>query len=50
MLVFNSIKGILTLKGFPMLMKEVVEILECGDLRSFRVVEYVRCIERYSQI
>jgi hypothetical protein len=31
-------------------MKEIAEIIECGNLEMFRVVEYVKCIERYSQI
>jgi hypothetical protein len=48
MLVFNSRRRSLKLPGFPMLMKEIVEILECGELPDYRVVEYVRSIEKYS--
>jgi hypothetical protein len=48
MLVFNSRRRSLKLQGFPMLMKEIVEILECGELNDYRVAEYVRSIERYS--
>lgn len=47
-LVFNSEKKVLKFPGFPMLMKEIAEILECGRLSEYRVVEYVECIERYS--
>lgn len=41
MLVFNCHNKILNFKGFPMLMKEIVEILECGSLTDYRVIEYV---------
>ena len=47
---FNSRRNVLKLSGFPMLMKEVVEILECGQLRDYRIVEFVEHIERYSNI
>lgn len=29
-------------------MKEIVEILESGELNDYRVIEYVRSIEKYS--
>ena len=49
-LVFNSYRRILQLKGFPMLMKEIAEIFECGNLLEFRTIDFVRNLERYSQI
>jgi hypothetical protein len=38
--------------GFPSLMKEATEILECGKLseNNFRAIEYVKCIEKYCSI
>jgi hypothetical protein len=48
MLVFNNRRGVLKLDGFPVLMKEIVEIIECGYLQKFRVIEYVKSIESYS--
>jgi len=37
--------------GFPGLMKEVAEILECGPLNDqFRAIEYVNAIERFAQV
>ena len=48
LLVFNSNRSILKLKGYPMLAKEAVEIIECGELKDYRVVEYVKSIEKYS--
>jgi hypothetical protein len=49
-LVFNSRKGILELPGFPMLMKEIAEIFESGNLTDYRLIDYIASIERYSQI
>lgn len=48
LLVFNSPRRVLKLKGYPMLAKEIVEIVECGELMSYRAIEYVRSIEKYS--
>jgi len=48
MLVFNSRRRILKLPHFPFLMKEIAEIIECGSIGEYRVVEYVKSIERYS--
>lgn len=50
LLVFNSDRRILTLKGFPMLAKEIVEMIECGQLIDFRAIEYLRSVEKYSQV
>ena len=33
-----------------MLMKEIAEIFECGNLLEFRTIDFVRNLERYSQI
>jgi len=41
--VFNSERRILKMPGFPCLMKEVAEIIECGDIDSqkYRSVEFI---------
>jgi hypothetical protein len=51
-LVFNSKRRVLKMPGFPCLLKETAEILECGPLNTeeFRAVEFVQCIERYASI
>lgn len=47
-LVFNSAKSILKLDGFPALLKESCEIIECGRLADFSVVNFVQAIEKFS--
>jgi hypothetical protein len=49
-LVFNSTKGILHLDGFPALLKESCEIIECGRLSDFTVASFVQAIEKFSHI
>ena len=49
-LVFNSRQRVLEMSGFPMLMKEIAEIFESGNLLDFRCIDYVRSIQRYSSI
>lgn len=49
-LVFNSNKRILKLDGFPALLKENCEIVECGRLFEFSVVHFVRAIETFGSI
>jgi hypothetical protein len=41
-LVFNSKRRVVKMPGFPGLMKEIAEILECGTLtRDFRAIEFI---------
>ena len=40
-LVFNSRKHVLEFPGFPMLMKEVAEIFESGNLAEYRVIDFI---------
>ena len=49
-LVFNGNKRILKLDGFPALLKENCEIVECGRLFEFSVVHFVRAIEKFGSI
>eukprot|EP00347_Sterkiella_histriomuscorum_P009296 403341746 len=49
-LVFNSRQEILEFQGYPMFQKEIAEIFECGRLQNFRVIDFIRIIERYSAI
>ena len=51
-LVFNSKRRVLKMPGFPCLLKETAEILECGPLNTedFRALEFVQCIEKYASI
>ena len=50
-MVFNSKRRVLKMPGFPGLLKEIAEILECGPLNDeFRAIEYVNAIERYAQV
>jgi hypothetical protein len=49
-LVFNSWRGILEFPGFPMLMKEIAEIFESGNLQDYQCIDFISSIERYSQI
>jgi len=49
-LVFNSRRRILELPGFPMLMKEIAEIFESGDLMQYRAIDFIRSMERFSSI
>jgi hypothetical protein len=50
MLVFNSRRRVLKIPKIPCLMKEIAEIIECGIIENYRVVEYVKSIERYSAV
>ena len=43
-LVFNSRKRILEFSGFPMLMKEIAEIFESGNLLDYRCIDFVSSI------
>ena len=50
-LVFNSKRRVIKMPGFPCLLKEIAEIIECGPLDdSFRAIEYIKAIERYASI
>lgn len=50
-LLFNSKRRVVKLPGFPSLMKEIAEIIECGPLtHEFRSIEFVKAIERYASI
>lgn len=51
-LAFNSKRRVLKMPGFPCLLKETAEILECGPLNTedFRAIEFVQCIEKYASI
>ena len=50
MMVFNSERGIMTMKGIPMMMKEVAEFFECGKLLDYRLIDFLRTLEKYSSI
>ena len=49
-LVFNSIRRVLRLDGFPAMLKDRAEFLECGELRTFRVTKFITAIERFGNI
>jgi hypothetical protein len=49
-MVFNSRRRVLELPGYPMLMKEIAEIFESGDLLQYRSVDFIESIERFSSI
>ena len=49
-LVFNSTRKVLELPGYPMLMKEIAEIFESGQLLRYKVIDFISSIERYSSI
>lgn len=48
--VFNSRRRVLEMEGFPMLMKEIAEIFESGNLLDFTCIDFVSSIQRYSSI
>ena len=47
LMVFDSERRILNLSGFPCLMRESAEIVECGCLNQFRVVEMGGVLGRF---
>ena len=49
-LVFNSHRRLLELQGFPMLMKEIAEIFECGELSQYRAIDFLAQSEKFAQI
>jgi hypothetical protein len=49
-LVFNSERRVLEMPGFPMLMKEIGEFFESGNLQQYRCVDFVTSLQRYSSI
>ena len=49
-LVFNSIRRVLRLDGFPAMLKDRAEFLECGELTTFRVTKFITAIERFGNI
>lgn len=49
-LVFNSARRVLKMDGFPALLKENCEIIECGRLADFAVIDFVRACEKYGAI
>lgn len=50
-LLFNSKRRVVKMPGFPSLMKEVAEIIECGPLtEEYRPIEFIRAIERFASI
>ena len=49
-LVFNSERRVLEFPGFPMLMKEIAEFFESGNLQQYRCVDLVTSLQRYSSI
>ena len=46
-LVFNSTRRVLKCDGFPSYLKQIAEIVECGELSKFRKVEFVQTISRF---
>jgi len=40
----------LELEGFPMLMKEIAEFFESGNMLDYSCIDYVSSIQRYSSI
>jgi hypothetical protein len=49
-LTFNSKRRVLKMPGYPMFMKEIAEIFECGQLEDFRQIDFIKCFERYASI
>ena len=49
-LVFNSKRRVLKTNGFPVLFKEIAEILECGDICDYRSVEFIQSVEKFASI
>lgn len=50
-LLFNSKRRVVKMPGFPSLMKEIAEFIECGPMtQDFRPIEFIRAIERYASI
>jgi hypothetical protein len=49
-LAFNCFRNVLKLDGFPALLKESCEIIECGRLMDFSSVKFVRSIEKFGSI
>ena len=49
-LVFNSARRVLRMDGFPAILKNRAEFLECGELRTFRVTKFIAAVERFGNI
>jgi len=53
-LVFNSHRRVLKMKGYPPLMKEIAEIIEVGQIDNskqlFRPIEFIQCFQKYHSI
>lgn len=49
-LVFNSHRGLLEMRGFPYLEKEIAEILESGRIQDFCPIQYIKTIEKFASI
>lgn len=47
-LVFNSRRRILEMPGFPVLMREIAEIFECGNILKYRCIDFISNLQRYS--
>ena len=46
-LVFNSNRRVLKCDGFHSYLKEIAEIVECGELTQFRKIEYIQTMTRF---
>jgi len=49
-MVFNSVRQILRIPGFPSLLREKAEFFEVGDLRNFNVTKFIKTIRKYANI
>jgi len=48
--VFNSVRRILKIPGFPCLMREKTEFLESGEFQDFTVTKLIKKVRKYSNI
>ena len=49
-LVFDSTRRMLSLEGFPSLMREKAEFLEVGKLKTFTCTKFIDAVQRYGNI
>ena len=49
-LVFDSTRHVLSLEGFPSLMREKAEFLEMGKLKTFTCTKFIDAVQRYGNI
>ena len=48
--MFNSVRRVLKLEGFPVMLREKAEFIECGSLKNFNTTRLISAVERYCKV